>query len=284
MKKKIVLSIFVLFLVLILLTGCSNNKNAENISQNEIKNEDINSEEAISKPYKWIIEPNIEADDIIDLEGRKEVSLIKKGKQYNFINNDQGKELLRQDFFEYAILANGEMYIWQEGEEHYKVNEDYTLEISNYAGDYSPNIVYYNTDRNELFTQNQMYLVVSKNEELLENYKKIHGTNLECFVEVTPTNFVDDEFDKYAEFSESDLGKYGYYNKENLEIQIEPIYDRAFNYYENYSAVKKDGKAGFIDLEGKEIFPFEFEETRSFDQGRAWVKFDGKWGVIELVK
>ena len=131
-----------------------------------------------------------------------------------------------------------------------------------------------------------MYLVVTpeKNEDILKKHKEKHGTMLECFVEVAPTEFTDDEFDKYAEFSNKDLGKYGYYNKENLKIEIEPIYDLAFDFYEDYAAVKQAGVAGFINLKGEELFPFEFEETRSFDNGRAWVKLDGKWGVIELAK
>lgn len=279
MKKRIIFLITFLSIILITLTGCNT----------EVKNDDVNviivEKEVYSKPYNWVVQPKIEADDIIDLDARKEVSLIKKGKKYNFINNDQGKELLRQDFFGYAALDNGEIDIWQEGGSTYKVNEDYSLEESNYAGDFSAKAVYYNTQRREFFTQNHIYLVLkNEEEEKLDKHKEKHGTLLEAFTQVIPISFIDDEFDTYAEFSDSDLGKSGYYDKETLEIIIEPIYDKAFDFYENYAAVKKDGKAGFIDLKGNELFPFEFEETRSFDQGRAWVKLNGKWGVIELSK
>lgn len=285
MKRKILSLVILGVMILSTLTGCNNKEVIENNSQIENSVQNVVENEEISKPYNWVIEPSIEADDIIDLDVRKEVSLIKKGRKYNFINNDQGKELLRQDFYGYAALDNGEIDIWQEGGTTYKVNEDYSLEESNYAGDFSPNIVYYNTERQELFTQNHMYLVVKNdNEEILEKHKMAHGTVLESFTEVTPTSFTEDEFDVYAEFSEIDLGKSGYYNKETLEIEIEPMYEMALNFYEGYAAVKKDGKAGFITLEGEELFPFEFEETRSFDSGRAWVKVDGKWGVIELAK
>lgn len=281
MKKRIILFIVFLVIILIILTGCSTNQ--KDIDNDEAIN--VVEKETMSKPYNWVIEPKIEADDIIDLDVRTEVSLVKKGKKYNFINNDQGKELLRQDFFGYAALENGEIDIWQEGGATYKVNEDYSLEESNYAGDFSTKVVYYNTERKELFTQSHMYLLVKKEEqEELNAHIEKHNTNLEAFTEVTPTSFIEDEFDTYAEFSERNLGKSGYYNKETLEIIIDPIYDKALDFYENYAAVKKDGKAGFIDIDGKELFPFEFEETRSFDQGRAWVKVDGKWGVIELIK
>lgn len=283
MKSKVVLMLIFLTIMLIVFTGCSTEENVletNNTNFNEIE------EIEVSKPYNWIIEPKIEADDIIDLEDRIDVSLIKKGKKYNFINNDQGKELLRKDFFGYAAIENGRVYIWEEGGATYKVNEDYTLEEAAYAGDYDEHIIYYNTQRKEFFSQNFMYLVITtkNNEEILEQHKNKHKTTLECFVEVTPTEFIDDEFDSYAEFTDKNLGKYGYYNKENLEIIIEPIYDNALDFYEGYAAVKKDGMAGFINLKGEEVFPFEFEETRSFDNGRAWVKLNGKWGVIELAK
>lgn len=285
MKRKILSLVMLGVMILSTLTGCNSKEVTENNSQIENNFQSIVESEETPKPYNWVIEPSIEADDIIDLDVRKEVSLIKKGRKYNFINNDQGKELLRQDFYGYAALDNGEIDIWQEGGTTYKVNEDYTLQESNYAGDFSPNIVYYNTERQELFTQNHMYLVVKNdNEEILEKHKMDHGTVLESFTEVTPTSFTEDEFDVYAEFSESDLGKSGYYNKETLEIEIDPMYEMALNFYEGCAAVKKDGKAGFINLEGEELFPFEFEETRSFDTGRAWVKVNGKWGVIELTR
>lgn len=282
MNRKILTLLIISFVSLIILTGCNNK---ENDFENNSSVENTIEKEENSKKYNWVIEPSIEADDIIDLDIRPEVSLIKKGKKYNFINNDQGKELLRQDFYGYAALDNGEVHIWQEGGSTYKVNDDYTLEESNYAGDFSHNIVYYNTERKELFTQNHMYLVVKNdNEEILKKHKTTHGTTLERFIEVTPTSFTDDEFDVYAEFSEKDLGNSGYYDKETLEIIVEPIYEKAFDFYEGYAAVKKDEKAGFINLEGEEIFPFEFEETRSLDNGRAWVKVNGQWGVIELTK
>lgn len=281
MKRKILFLLFALFVALIILTGCKNKENTENTSQNEEIIQNVVQEEKTPEAYTWVIEPKINAEDIIDFDVRKEVSLIKKGKKYTFIN-DQGKEPLKMEFFGYAALDNGDVYVWEEGGKPYKVTEDFSLEESTYAGDFSHNIVYYNTERKELFTQNHMYLTITnEDKEALEQHKSRHGTVLEAFTEVTPTSFIDDAFDRYAEFSEDDFGKAGYYNKETLEIEISPIYDTALNFYENYAAVKKDGKAGFIDTNGEELFPFEFEESRSFDNGRAWVKKDGKWGLIE---
>lgn len=52
---------------------------------------------------------------------------------------------------------------------------------------------------------------------------------------------------------------------------------------ENYIPVKIDGQCGYYDTQGNEIIPCgTFEEVRPVHNGFAWVKKDGKWGVIEL--
>lgn len=50
-----------------------------------------------------------------------------------------------------------------------------------------------------------------------------------------------------------------------------------------YIPVKIDGKCGYYDTKGTEVIPCgTFEEVRPVHNGFAWVKKDGKWGVIEL--
>ena len=45
---------------------------------------------------------------------------------------------------------------------------------------------------------------------------------------------------------------------------------------------KKDGKYGFIDEQGKEIVPYEYDDvTQQNEFGYAGIKKDGKWGVID---
>ena len=48
------------------------------------------------------------------------------------------------------------------------------------------------------------------------------------------------------------------------------------------AAVKKNGKAGFINSKGETVVPFIFEETRNCYDGKAWVKYNGLWGVIKV--
>ena len=44
--------------------------------------------------------------------------------------------------------------------------------------------------------------------------------------------------------------------------------------------VKKDGRAGYINLKGETIIPFIYQKALSFNNGLAGVKKDGYWGVI----
>lgn len=58
--------------------------------------------------------------------------------------------------------------------------------------------------------------------------------------------------------------------------EVKPFYSD-----NSYAAVKKDGKWGFVDKEGKVIISPQYEEARSFSYGYAAVKKDGKWGFID---
>ena len=52
---------------------------------------------------------------------------------------------------------------------------------------------------------------------------------------------------------------------------------------DGYVAVCQDGKYGYIDLEGGEVYaPGTFDEVRPVHNGRAWAKYRGKWGVLEF--
>ncbi|MBR4628609.1 MAG: WG repeat-containing protein [Ruminococcus sp.] len=54
---------------------------------------------------------------------------------------------------------------------------------------------------------------------------------------------------------------------------------------EGVIAAKKNGECGYIDLSGNVLVRFgEFEDIRPVHNGLAWVKMNGKWGVIELLK
>lgn len=52
---------------------------------------------------------------------------------------------------------------------------------------------------------------------------------------------------------------------------------------EGYCPVMRDGKYGFIDIQGNEVVPPQFDGATHVFGGRAWVKQNGLWGMIEIV-
>ena len=56
-----------------------------------------------------------------------------------------------------------------------------------------------------------------------------------------------------------------------------------YDYHEGYIALKKDGMWGYFDVNGTCTTGMVFEEARPLNQGRACVKQNGQWGIIEIV-
>ena len=76
---------------------------------------------------------------------------------------------------------------------------------------------------------------------------------------------------------------YGYVNKQGVE-QIPVEYDHIYSFDNGITIAKKDGRYGAIDLNNQIVIPFNlpYEEVREFRNGRAAVKnVEGKWGVID---
>jgi hypothetical protein len=75
--------------------------------------------------------------------------------------------------------------------------------------------------------------------------------------------------------------KYGVVEiKYGLEVVI-PQYEYLGDYGEELIVVKQDGKAGFIDTNGKIKIPLVYEDACKFSEGIAGVARDGKWGFID---
>ncbi len=52
---------------------------------------------------------------------------------------------------------------------------------------------------------------------------------------------------------------------------------------EGYIAAKIDGECGYLDLDGNVVVEFGIlDDVRPVHNGKAWAKFDGKWGVLEF--
>ena len=84
--------------------------------------------------------------------------------------------------------------------------------------------------------------------------------------------------------------KWGYVN-EYLNLDIALVYSGAEDFSEGLAAVCKDGNWGYINTDGVEVIPFEYESVKgvnqeekdtafSFKNGFVPVKKDGKYGII----
>lgn len=90
------------------------------------------------------------------------------------------------------------------------------------------------------------------------------------------------EADGYAAVKKD--GKWGFIDKDGKVI-IEPQYAEAHSFSNGYAAVKKDGKWGFIDKSGKLVIEAEFSDVRDFnEQGNCFVQIENQWKLLKLLR
>ena len=75
-------------------------------------------------------------------------------------------------------------------------------------------------------------------------------------------------------------GKYGFIDKNGKDV-IPCNYDGASIFNEGLAAIKLNGKWGFIDRDGIEVIPHRYEEVYAFSEGFVAIKLNGKWGFID---
>lgn len=74
-------------------------------------------------------------------------------------------------------------------------------------------------------------------------------------------------------------GKAGFLDKQG-KVAIPFLYERAKDFSEGFAAVKKAGKWGFINKEGKNVIPCQYDKVTSFREGLVAVVKNGKSGYI----
>jgi len=75
-------------------------------------------------------------------------------------------------------------------------------------------------------------------------------------------------------------GKYGFLDLSGKEI-VPFIYDDANSFHEGLASVCRNGKWGCIDKSGKDVILPDFDTAISFHNGLAMVSSNGKWGLID---
>lgn len=80
-------------------------------------------------------------------------------------------------------------------------------------------------------------------------------------------------------------GKYGFVRtSDGKEITGGPVYDEAKCFADGYVPVRKGELWGYMDTEGNMATDFVFEFASVLNEGRAFVKYKGLYGTIDLAK
>lgn len=69
-------------------------------------------------------------------------------------------------------------------------------------------------------------------------------------------------------------------NAQNKKKAVAKGYDAIYPFVKGKARVEKNGKIGYINMEGEEFIPCKYEEIFPFEGGKAKVKRNGKFGYI----
>lgn len=77
-------------------------------------------------------------------------------------------------------------------------------------------------------------------------------------------------------------GRYFYINKDGKRVN-DADYEDAYAFTQGLAVVKNENGYGYIDVNGREVIPAgTFENAKYVCDGAAWVKYEGKWGIIRF--
>ena len=255
------------------------------------KDDDEEEEDKID----WKVEPEIEADDIIELDDK--VSIIKLDGSYGLVNNKTGKIVLDPDYDEilyttiYKVsdvsVNSKKSIVIKKGNKYYSVDSKYQkddeVKISETKDE---KVIYYYDHYDEVVYEgvNEFSKFIPSSSKIKDESNLKVCTNLNIITtdgkEARSDDLTKGKFK--IDMKKSDIYDKGYFDLNTGKLIINCDYEDAYDFSEGYAAVKKEGKAGFIDGDGKTVVDFKFDETRSVHDGLAWAKKDGKWGLIEV--
>lgn len=342
--KKIIVELLI-GIMMFSITSCGNNKkesrqNTENT--NFIENE---SEESLeNKGYEWVIEPFIEAEDIIvfdtsyvpkhgapkfirsdtDVEEYTETllhdkfAIIKKDGKYGFIGDD-GRVLVEPQYDSFVCHNCGEIFLnSKSGDRCYLDENSQPVRGISMCGDGYFNIEYNSSENRfvseywsvEMSKLDVAVPVIEKsdisvhrgeqigkygiyfNGELISEYQY---DDYICNITSDTYSTVDERVDESYSFAMRKGDNWFLFDREGrqvLEDSCESIPSNSYYsddsnlpyiFTEGICAVSQFGQMRYIDLNGNDVIPEGiFEELRPVYNGMAWVKKDGKWGVIRV--
>lgn len=255
----------------------------EEVRKNRISTNEETKEE-------WIINPEIEAEDIKDLT--EDVSVIVKNGKQGLIENETGKIVLEP---QYTQIYYGEYYdidktetektkgiIVKDIEKYYKIDSNYKIsteikpiakiEEGSYYYDHHDSVVYF---CNLEGTCKKAEKTANKNLKICSDIDIVTTEGISAKDTDLPETFSID-------YEKSKITTKGYCDTSKAELVINCDYDEEYEFSEGYAAVKTSGKSGIIDENGNKVIDLKYEETRSVHNGQSFAKQNGKWGIIKV--
>ncbi len=253
----------------------------------DLKNDDNSNPAEVEEKEEWKVEPSIEADNIEELD--EDVSVIVKDNKYGIIDNETGEILLEEKYSNifYGEYTNKEDatekgIIVKDSDKYYTVDSEYKIddevkisedenEVSYYYDHHSDKIYETDSDLNAA----EFKKVTKKELKVCTDIDIVTTEGEEARSTDLPEKFTIDP-DNSTETTK------GYFNTSTGKLVINCDYDKAYEFNEKYAAVKIDNKAGYIDESGEKVIELKYEETRNLHNGLAFVKKDGKWGILKI--
>lgn len=110
-----------------------------------------------------------------------------------------------------------------------------------------------------------------------------------CFLQCTKEDGEQPVIAKYYSFY-NENNKWGYIDKDG-KVVIEPLWDKAYDFWLGYGQVAQDSKWGLINQKGEVVVPLQYEkmgiagaDVSSILNSERYIiaaKLDGKWGYID---
>ncbi len=188
-------------------------------------------------------------------------AVVKSGK-YTYLTDENGKRWKYLDSKLISSCGMGDgMVVENNGVKYKWINIDgtYMSKEFDYIGKFSQNMA-------AVRENESWYIVNSEGKIISRKYKSIKVNNLEECV-TNHTIFVKDN-------------TWHILNEKMTAISASTFDDVDLCYGSEFFAFKKDGKWGFADYKGNVVIEPQYDEAKAFSNDYAGVKKDGKWGFI----
>ena len=234
---------------------------------------------------------------LYDVSDKIYLSIVSDKLRNMFIGEDQGYEpvgSMNSGFITLKNTKTGKYDIFNSS------GKEYMTGLDN-AGSFSNNVVYiekdgqkgiYNSKGNKILDGEVDSVILALGSKCSLNQRgfvKFKGDSAYKMIDFTKNasiNFECDNADLFvddmAAFEKN--GKWGFVSIDG-DIKIEPQYEEARSFSNGFAAVKKNGKWGIIDTFNEMIVEPKYEDVLYFDKyGRAFVYSEEEgWGFLELI-